>query len=97
MDEWIKELQDANAVLMDAVLRNTIEDRRKSISLALKDNLSKQIDDTISNISESAKQNKDQLRELVALPINNLCADCGAAGSFLFLFFYLFYFSYFIC
>jgi hypothetical protein len=80
MNDWIRVLQEANAMLMDAVLRNTIDERRKSICLLMKDDLSKEINNTISNISESAEVCKAQLRDLVALPGNNLCSDCSDAG-----------------
>jgi hypothetical protein len=57
---------------MNAVLRNTIDDRRQSILGLLKDDL--------KEIEGIAQESRRRVKTLSELEGNTVCADCGATG-----------------
>ena len=69
----MKVLQERNNTLMNAILRNTIEERRLSLLSNLKHDF--------SEMEEIAHDHKARIKELLDLPENNRCADCNAAGT----------------
>ena len=72
-DEWVEAIQGSNSKLMNAVLRNTIDDRRQSILGLLKDDLKE-----IENIAQESRR---RVKTLSELPGNTVCADCGGPGT----------------
>lgn len=75
---WLRVLQEANSNLMDAVLRNTIEDRRKSVLNVMADASVLRINQNIDSLATNAQKNKERLRDLLEKQGNNVCADCTA-------------------
>jgi hypothetical protein len=73
VDDWVKTLQQTNMKLMNAVLRNTLEERRLSILSNLQNDFSE-----IQSIAVGDAQTR--LKRLMLLPENQFCADCGFAG-----------------
>jgi len=73
-DEWVTTLQQTNAKLMNAVLRNTLEERRLSILSTLQNDFSE-----IQGIAVGDA--KQRLKCIMQRPENSICADCGHNGT----------------
>ena len=72
LNGWVNTIQKSNQTLMNAILRNTIEERRKSILCVLQNDFSE-----MENI---ARKNHQWLKEILLRSENCFCADCSAPG-----------------